>query len=239
MKTLGVTFVSRGVLALLLGVAAATACSGQKEAAPPAATALRSATTDAPISATASPYDALPESVRNAIGKPFTDDFDEMVKRRAIRVAVTFNRTHYFIDEGQERGVTYESLKLFEKDLNTDLKTGNLKVHVVIVPMSRDQLYPALANGTVDMVAAMVTVRPEVEKLVAFSTPTRTNVSGVVIYRTRAPPIATSGRPGGSGGVCPKDERLLRDARTIERAIDGPRLANHGDQRSPRCARRR
>jgi membrane-bound lytic murein transglycosylase MltF len=191
MKTLGVTFVSRGVLALLLGVAAATACSGQKEAAPPAVTALRSATTDAPISATASPYDVLPESVRNAIGKPFTGDFDEMVKRRAIRVAVTFNRTHYFIDEGQERGVTYESLKLFEKDLNTDLKTGNLKVHVVIVPMSRDQLYPALANGTVDMVAAMVTVRPEVEKLVAFSMPTRTNVSEVVVTGPGAPPIAT------------------------------------------------
>jgi hypothetical protein len=32
-------------------------------------------------------------------------------------------------------------LKLFENDLNADLKTGNLKVHVVIVPMPRGQLY--------------------------------------------------------------------------------------------------
>ena len=93
--------------------------------------------------------------------KPFTGDLDQMIKRRAIRVAVTFNRTHYFIDQGQERGLTYESLKLFENDLNTDLKTGNLKVHVVIVPMSREQLYPALSSGRVDMVAAMVTVTPE------------------------------------------------------------------------------
>ena len=58
------------------------------------------------------------------IDKPFTGDFDEMVKRRVIRVAVTFNRTHYFIDSGQERGMTYESLKLFENDLNTSLKTA-------------------------------------------------------------------------------------------------------------------
>ena len=122
---------------------------------------------------------------------PFTGDFDELVKRRAIRVAVTFNRTHYFIDMGQERGLTYESLKLFENDLNADLKTGNLKVHVVIVPMSRDQLYPALASGKVDMVAAMVTVRPELEKLAAFSEPTRTNVSEVVVTGPGAPPIAT------------------------------------------------
>ena len=41
------------------------------------------------------------------------------------------------------------------------------------------------------MVAAMVTVRPELEKLVAFSEPTRTNVSQVVVTGPGAPPIAT------------------------------------------------
>jgi membrane-bound lytic murein transglycosylase MltF len=94
-----------------------------------------------------------------------------MIKRRMIRVGVTFNRTHYFIDGGQERGLTYEALKQFESELNADLKTGNLKVHVAIVPMSRDQLAPALLSGRIDMVAAMVTVRPELEKIAAFSTP--------------------------------------------------------------------
>ncbi len=123
--------------------------------------------------------------------KPFTGDFDELVKRRAIRVAVTFNRTHYFIDRGQERGLTYEWLKIFEDDLNKDLKTRKLKVHVVMVPMSRDQLYPALTSGRVDMVAAMLTVTPDREKLVTFSEPTRTNVSEVVVTGPGAPPIAS------------------------------------------------
>jgi membrane-bound lytic murein transglycosylase MltF len=139
----------------------------------------------------ASPYDALPEAVRVVLDKPFTGDFDELVKRRSIRAGVTFNRTHYFIDKGQERGLAYESLKLFENDLNTELKTGTLKVHVVMVPMPRDQLYAALTSGKVDMVAAMVTVTPEREKLVAFSDPTRTNVSEVVVTGPGAPPIAT------------------------------------------------
>ncbi len=185
------TFLTKHAVALLV-VAAAAACSGRQEA-PPAATAAPPtvAVAEAPIPETVSPYDALPESVRLLMDKPFTDDFDAMVKRRMIRVAVTFNRTHYFIDKGQERGLTYESLKLFENDLNAELKTGNLKVHVVILPLSRDQLYPALASGKVDMVAAMVTVRPEAEKLVAFSQPTRTNVSEVVVTGPGAPPIAT------------------------------------------------
>ena len=182
--------VCRGVVALLV-VVAATACSGQKEAAATAPAAAPASATDAPIPDTPSPYAALPESVRLNLDQPFTADLDEMIKRRAIRVAVTFNRTHYFIDKGEERGITFESLKSLENDLNTDLKTGNLKVHVVIVPMSRNQLYPALASGKVDMVAAMVTVRPELEKVVAFSEPTRTNVSEVVVTGAGAPPIAT------------------------------------------------
>jgi membrane-bound lytic murein transglycosylase MltF len=200
------TRLRRGAAALLFATAAA-ACTGQQEATTPPAAAPAAAPaapapaseaapsrgpgTDGPIPDTRSPMDALPEDVRLGVHKPFTGDFDEMVKRRAIRVAVTFNRTHYFIDRGQERGITYEALKSFESDLNTELKTGNLKVHVVIVPLSRDQLYTALENGTVDMVAAMVTVRPEVEKLVAFSDPTRTNVSQVVVTGPGAPPITT------------------------------------------------
>ena len=136
--------------------------------------------------------DALPEAVRLVADKPFTGDFDEIVKRRAIRVGVTFNRTHYFIDKGQERGLTYEALKLFETDLNADLKTGNLKVHVLIVPMSRDLLAPSLLKGKVDMIAAMVTVRPELEAIAAFSEPTRTNVSQVVVTGPGAPPIAAA-----------------------------------------------
>jgi membrane-bound lytic murein transglycosylase MltF len=174
---------------VLLVVVAAAACTGGQQDAPAAAPA--PAPADAPIPDTASPLDALPEAVRLVMDKPFTGDFDELVKRRAIRVGVTFNRTHYFIDQGQERGLTYESLKSFENDLNTDLKTGNLKVHVVIVPMSRDQLQPALAGGKIDMVAAMVTVRPELEAIAAFSEPTRTNVSQVVVTGPGAPSIAT------------------------------------------------
>ena len=195
MKTLRMpSGVRRGIVGLLV-TAAAAACSGQEAAPPATAPATASAgtpATDAPIPATASPYDVLPEAVRLVMDKPFTGDFDALVARRSIRVGVTFNRTHYFIDQGQERGLTYETLKLFEKDLNEDLKTGNLKVHVVIVPMSRDQLYPALSSGKIDMVAAMVTVRPELEKFAAFSVPTRTNVSEVVVTGPGAPPIATA-----------------------------------------------
>lgn len=180
---------------LLLAAAAAAACSGPKDQTKPTAPAAESAPpaadADAPLPDTSSPYDALPDTVRTLLDKPFTGDLDALVARRMIRVGVTFNRTHYFIDKGQQRGVTYESVKLFEDDLNATLKTGNLKVNVVFVPLPRDQLYPALVNGKVDIVAAMVTVTPEREKLVAFSEPTRANVGQVVVTGPGAPSITT------------------------------------------------
>ncbi len=181
-----------GALAVVI-VTAVTSCSGEQASTTPAtqqsAAAPAAGADETPIPPTASPFDALPPAVRSVLDKPFTGDYDELIKRRALRAGVTFNRTHYFIDEGQERGLAFEALKQFETDLNADLKTGNLKVNVVMVPMPRDQLYAALTSGKIDMVAAMVTVTPERDKLVAFSTPTRTNVSEVVVTGPGAPPI--------------------------------------------------
>jgi len=76
---------------------------------------------------------AVPEGVRNIIAKPFTGDFNEMVKRRLVRLGVPFNRTFYFIDKGVQRGAAYECGKLFEDELNEKRKTGNLKINVVFM----------------------------------------------------------------------------------------------------------
>jgi membrane-bound lytic murein transglycosylase MltF len=134
---------------------------------------------------------ALPEALRGLIDKPFTGDFDEMLKRRIIRVGVTFNRTFYFIDKGTQRGLSYEYGTLFEETLNKKLNTGNIKVHVVMLPMPRDVLLPALQQGKIDMVVAQLTVTPAREKLVDFTDPTRKDISEVVVTGPGAPPIGS------------------------------------------------
>jgi membrane-bound lytic murein transglycosylase MltF len=131
----------------------------------------------------------LPLAIREAVFKPFTGDLDEMVKRRSIRVGAPFSRTFYFVEKGVQRGSSYELGKAFEDELNKTLKTGNLKVHVVFVPLSRDLLASALAEGKVDVVAAQVTVSPELQARVDFTKPTRTNVSEVVVTGPGAPAI--------------------------------------------------
>ena len=89
------------------------------------------------------------------------------------------------------------------------------------------------------MVAAMVTVRPELEKLVAFSEPTRTNVSQVVVTGPGAPPIATVDDLAGQEVFVRKGEHLPREPHPPERATESARQAGRRDRRGPRGARRR
>ena len=134
----------------------------------------------------------LPPAVREVVLKPFVGDLDEMVKRRLVRIGVTFNRTFYFVDKGVQRGVAYDYGQLVEERLNKHVKTGTSnKVHVVFVPLPRDMLLPALVDGKVDLVAAQVTVRPELQKLVDFTNPTRMNVSQILVTGPGAPAMAS------------------------------------------------
>jgi membrane-bound lytic murein transglycosylase MltF len=134
---------------------------------------------------------ALPQGVQAELHKPFTGDLDEMVERRLVRVGVTYSRTHYFVDKGQQRGGAYEYGKLMEDELNKRRKTGNLRVAFWFVPLPRDQLLPALVDGRVDMVIAAMTVTPERQQLVDFTNPTREDVDEVVVTGPGAPSIAS------------------------------------------------
>jgi membrane-bound lytic murein transglycosylase MltF len=123
--------------------------------------------------------------------KPFTGDFDGMVKRRVIRVLAPYSKTFYFVDRGVQRGLVYEVTQLLEQDLNKKLKTGHLKVHVSIIPLARDEFIPALRDGHGDIAMGNLTITPERLKQVDFTDPTYKNVSEIVVTGPGAPPIAT------------------------------------------------
>jgi membrane-bound lytic murein transglycosylase MltF len=104
-----------------------------------------------------------------------------MVARRVIRALVTYSETFYFLDGPNQRGMAYEGFKLFEDELNKELGTGNLKVHVAVLPVPRDRLLPALTAGLGDIAAAGLTVTPERQQQVDFSDPLMTDVKEIVV----------------------------------------------------------
>ena len=66
-----------------------------------------------------------------------------MAKERIIRVLTVYGVGRYYLDGAQEKGITYEWFKQFEDFVNEKLDTKHLRVHVVFIPVARDQLIPA------------------------------------------------------------------------------------------------
>jgi membrane-bound lytic murein transglycosylase MltF len=79
-----------------------------------------------------------------------------------------------------------------EQRINEKLKSGNVKVHVVFVPMPRNKLLSALVDGKIDMAAGTMTITPERQAVVDFTDPTRTNVNDIVVSGPGSKPMATT-----------------------------------------------
>jgi membrane-bound lytic murein transglycosylase MltF len=120
----------------------------------------------------------------------WTGDLDGMIERRMIRILVPYSKTYYLVDKGAQYGLAYEMGKKFEEELNARLKTGPLKVQVVFVPVSRDEILPGLVEGRGDVAVGGLTVTPERDKLVDFTAPGRINVDEVVVTGPGAPALA-------------------------------------------------
>ena len=175
---------------LLAGAVALMACGEEGKQSAQIAESIEKADTTLPTFELES---QLPPSVREAVLKPSTGDLDEIVKRRAMRVGVTFNRTFYFVDRGVQRGIGYDYGQLMERRLNKRFKTGTAnKIHVIFVPLPREMLPSALMDGKVDLVAAQLPVTPELKKYIDFSDPTRSNVNQILVTGPGAsPPIGS------------------------------------------------
>ena len=106
--------VSTAGLALLISFAAAAGVSAQAK---PAAQA-------AP---------AAGKTAHGMLVRPWTGDFDGMVKRRVIRVLTPYSKTHYFVDKGVPRGLIVDVAAKLEQTINARLKTTYAtKIFVVI-----------------------------------------------------------------------------------------------------------
>jgi membrane-bound lytic murein transglycosylase MltF len=125
------------------------------------------------------------------LDEKWTGDFDGMVKRHRIRVLVPYSKTFYFLDGADQRGLTYDFLMEFEKYINKKLKKQIITVQVVVIPTRRDRLLPALKEGLGDIAAGNLTITPERQKMVDFSSPKLTGVEEIIVTGPAAAPVKT------------------------------------------------
>ena len=94
-----------------------------------------------------------------------------MAERRYVRALVTPNRTQYFLDGAEQKGTAFELLRDFENEINKKLGNKTVRVHVVIIPTTRDRLLSDLVEGRGDVAATNLTITPERLEKVAFAEP--------------------------------------------------------------------
>ena len=124
-----------------------------------------------------------------------TVDFDGLVQRRVIRVVAPYSRTLYFNDKGQERGLSADFVRDFERYINQKYRKqlGKRPITVIIRPTTRDLLLKQVAEGFADIAVGNLTVTEERLKLVDFVAPDSVKpVSELVITGPKSPPIATA-----------------------------------------------
>jgi membrane-bound lytic murein transglycosylase MltF len=132
--------------------------------------------------------DILPMPFR-VIWQPWQGDFDGMVERRIIRAVVPFGGYQFYYVDGLPKGATYDLLQQLEAYINKELGRRNIKVYVVVIPVSRDELIPAMLDGHADIVAGDLTITPERSALVSFARPMLKDIDEVIVSGPGAAPI--------------------------------------------------
>jgi len=116
-------------------------------------------------------------------------NFEEMLERRQIRALVAYNKLLYFLDGPQQRGASYEALQEFRKFIDKKFELKTRKFNVIYIPVTRDQLIPALLSGIGDVAVANLTITPERLQQVDFTDPIVTGVREVLVTGPTAPNI--------------------------------------------------
>ncbi len=124
--------------------------------------------------------DLLPEPME-VIWRTWLGDFSGMVERRVVRVVVPYGGYQFYYEGGMPRGAVYELLRVFEDKINEDLERRNVRVYVAVIPVSREQLIPALLEGHADIIAGDLTVTGARSALVDFSRPLLKEVNEIVV----------------------------------------------------------
>ena len=140
--------------------------------------------------ALASGIDAGSGSLKRFGVMPQFGDLDTMVERRAIRILTVYGPGRYFLKDGP-RGTVQEYADKLQKVVNEAFKTGLLTVQVTVIPVARDQLFPALQAGYGDIVMAGTTVTDNRQVGVDFTNPVSKPLKEVLITGPSAPRLGS------------------------------------------------
>jgi membrane-bound lytic murein transglycosylase MltF len=123
-------------------------------------------------------------------GERWSDDLDGIAKRRILRILVVPTALGFYFNGSQMQGAMYELGPELEKGLNKKLKTGNLAINAVFIPVAREEMISKLAGGYADLAGSTSVPRGTQGAEVDYTAPLVPDAAGVVVTGPAAPPLA-------------------------------------------------
>ena len=151
---------------------------------------------------------------------PHFGDLDTMVERRVIRVLTVYGPGRYFLEDGP-RGTVQEYATKLQKVVNQAFNTGLLTVQVAVIPVSRDQLFPALASGYGDIVMAGTTITESRRAEADFTNPVSKPLKEILITGPSAPSLASLGDLSGKTVYVRLSSSYAESVRRAEQTLRG------------------
>jgi len=120
------------------------------------------------------------DAIYELANQPWTGDLDGITERGFLRVLTVHNPLFFTFDGIEQAGIVAELAKLYQKHLGEEI--GRVRSPtVVVIPVERGDLLPALLAGRGDVVIANLTITPERQKLVDFGPPLYSDIDELVI----------------------------------------------------------
>ena len=123
--------------------------------------------------------------------QPWHGDYDGMVQRRMVRIAVPYSKTHYFLDGAVERGISAAMGRRLEQEINHREGLRTRLVHVVFIPTPRNRLIHYLTAGLADIAMGNITITESHSLKVDFSIPFIRNSRELVVTGPGAPMLSS------------------------------------------------
>jgi len=121
-------------------------------------------------------------------GEKWSGDLDGIAKRRILRILVVPSALSFYFNGTEMQGAMFELGRDLEKALNKKLKTRNLPINVVFIPVAREEMLSKLAAGYVDIGGTIAELEQAAQ--VDYTEPLIPDAEGVVVTGPAAPAIS-------------------------------------------------
>jgi membrane-bound lytic murein transglycosylase MltF len=155
--------------------------------------------------------------------QPRTGDFDEMLKRRVVRILAPPSRTYFFFNRGDAVGADAELGVELEEWLNKRHPMAKpYRIRVVFLPTSRDRLLDQLRAGYGDIAIGGLTITPERRARVDFAAPWASGIREVVVTGPAAGKLQSLADLGGTDVMVRKSSSYFQHLQELNKTLARP-----------------